>query len=93
VARDGSAVEEEGCLSLPGVKCKMKRFARVTVRGQDLAGEPVELTGEGLSARIFQHEVDHLEGTLLVDRMTAVGRLANRRVLKDLQEQHEGGGG
>jgi len=88
VDREGSEEAEEGCLSLPGVSCKIKRFARVTVHGQDLTGRPIELAGEGLPARIFQHETDHLEGTLLVDRMTPVARLANRRALKDLAEQY-----
>jgi len=93
VDRDGSETAEEGCLSLPGVTCKIKRFARVTVRGQDLSGRPIELAGEGLIARVFQHETDHLDGVLLVDRMTPVARLANRRTLKDLQEQYAEGGG
>ena len=89
VAGDGAAVEEESCLSMPGVRSKVKRYARVTVRAQNEHGEPMELAAEGLGARIFQHETDHLDGVLLVDRMTPVGRLANRRALNDLQEQYE----
>ena len=88
VDRDGAAVAEEGCLSLPGVTCKIKRYAQVTVRGQDVTGRAIELVGEGLRARVFQHEMDHLDGTLLVDRMSPVARLANRRALKDLQDQY-----
>ena len=93
VSRDGSEVAEEGCLSLPGVTCKIKRFARVTVRGQDMIGRPIELVGEGLIARVFQHETDHLDGVLLLDRMSPVARLANRRALKDLQERYGEDGG
>ncbi len=92
VAGDGAAVEEESCLSLPGVRSKVRRYARVTVRARNRRGERMELSAEGLGARIFQHEIDHLDGVLLVDRMTPVGRLANRRALKDLREQYEDAG-
>lgn len=89
LAQEGSQTAEEGCLSLPGVTCKLKRHTRVTVRAQDLAGEVFEETGEGLLARIFQHEMDHINGTLVADRMSVVGKLANRRALKDLQERYD----
>lgn len=76
-------------MSLPGVTCRLKRHTRVTVRAQDLAGEFFEETGEGLLARIFQHEMDHVNGTLVADKMSVVAKLANRRVLKDLQERDD----
>lgn len=84
---EGSEEAEEGCLSLPGVACKVKRAASATIRALNRAGEPFEETGEGLTARIFQHETDHLDGRLLVDRMGSVAKLANRRALRDLEEQ------
>ncbi len=73
---EGEIVEEEGCLSIPGPFHPTRRFANVTCRGQNLAGDPVEMSGEGLLARIFQHETDHLDGTLFIDRLSEEGRKA-----------------
>jgi len=81
----GSQEGEEGCLSFPTVACKVKRYAQTTIRAADLTGRTFEETGEGLLARIFQHEYDHLEGRLLIDRMSPVAKIANRRVLKQLE--------
>ena len=78
---------EEGCLSFPGITCRIKRHNIVTVQALDLEGEIFEETGEGLVARIFQHEIDHLDGRLLVDRMSSVAKLSNRKALKELQQQ------
>jgi len=72
----GEIVEEEGCLSIPGPFYPTRRHSRITCRGQNLAGDPVEMTGEGLLARIFQHETDHLDGTLFIDRLNEEGRKA-----------------
>lgn len=68
VSVEGEEVGTEGCLSLPGLQGKVKRAGRVIVKGLDLSGEPVEVEAEGLLARVFQHEVDHLEGVLFIDR-------------------------
>ena len=87
-AAAGWQEEEEGCLSLPGIASKIKRRASVTLRALDLAGKPFEQTGEGLLARIFQHEIDHLDGVLLVDRMGSLARMAHRRALKELLKRH-----
>ncbi len=57
----------EGCLSLPGFALDTARMARCTVRGQDVKGNPISYDGEGLRARCFQHEVDHLDGRLYID--------------------------
>ena len=65
--RDGEATAEEGCLSLPGVRVSVKRALRIVASGLDRSGEPVELTAEGLLARVIQHEVDHLDGVLITD--------------------------
>src|SRR5271165_4830611 len=59
-------VAEEGCLSLPGVHVEVERPARVRVRAQDAAGEAVQLEAEGLRARVIQHEIDHLDGVLIL---------------------------
>lgn len=79
---DGEILEEEGCLSIPGPFYPTRRFATITCRGQNLAGDPVEMTGEGLLARIFQHETDHLDGTLFIDRLSEEGR---KTVLAELR--------
>ena len=79
---EGETTEEEGCLSIPGPYHPTTRFRRVRCRGLDLQGEPLELVGEGLSARIFQHETDHLQGMLYIDRLDDDGR---RAVLAELR--------
>jgi peptide deformylase len=86
---DGWQEGEEGCLSFPGIFVKVGRFDRVRVRYQDLAGLPSEMEAEGLLARAVQHEMDHLDGRLLVDRMTPVQRMAQRRRLRELVDRHE----
>ncbi len=90
VASSGSQEHEEGCLSLPDVACRVKRAARVTVRALDVHGNEFEESGEGLEARMYQHEIDHLDGRTLVDRMSTVARLGNRRALKRLVERFAG---
>ncbi len=87
LSTEGSRELEEGCLSLPGVSCKVKRSDRVVLRATDLQGRTFEETGQELLARIFQHEIDHLDGRLLTDRMGSVAKLTNRRALKDLTKQ------
>ena len=86
VSADGRQEGEEGCLSMPGVTCRLKRRAVVTIEATNLAGEVFQQTVEGLAARIFQHEIDHLDGQLLIDRMGTVAKLANRCTLKQLEE-------
>src|SRR5687768_11234466 len=72
----GDAVDraEEGCLSIPGLKEIVERPATVVVEGLDRAGEPVRMAAEGLLARILQHEVDHLDGILFIDRVSPLKR-------------------
>lgn len=85
--QEGSQDGQEGCLSFPGIYCRIKRYARTTIEATDLAGRRFQETGEGLAARIFQHEIEHLDGRLLVDRMGSVARLANRKALQELEQQ------
>jgi peptide deformylase len=73
---EGEVIEEEGCLSIPGPYHPTGRFRRITCRGLDVDGRPQEFTGEGLLARIFQHETDHLHGMLYIDRLDDEGRKA-----------------
>ena len=67
---DGEWVYEEGCLSIPGLYVELIRPKTVLVRGVDLDGNPVEREADELEARMFQHELDHLNGVLMFDRMT-----------------------
>lgn len=83
-SRDVAAMEE-GCLSLPEIRGEVQRPRRVTVRATDLEGERFELTSEELAARVWQHEIDHLDGVLIIDKMARMDRLANRKPLKALE--------
>ncbi|MGC9454680.1 MAG: peptide deformylase [Phycisphaerae bacterium] len=88
LSTDGRQEGDEGCLSFPGIFCKVKRYATVTVRAQGLDGQWFEQTVSDLHARIIQHEGDHLDGRLLVDRMGSVARLSNRKSIKALEERY-----
>ncbi|WP_027934656.1 peptide deformylase [Amycolatopsis thermoflava] len=74
VAGDETGAHPEGCLSVPGARAVVERPAQVTVRGFDLAGNPVAVPGRDLLARCFQHETDHLDGRLYIDHLTPEGR-------------------
>lgn len=74
VESDGIADSEEGCLSLPEYSTTLKRADRVVVKGFDRDGKPVEIDADGLLARALQHEIDHLDGVLIVDRISAIKR-------------------
>ena len=65
---------EEGCLSIPGVSSIVERTSRVTVEGLDERGEPVRMEADGLLARCIQHEIDHLDGVLFIDRISPLKR-------------------
>jgi peptide deformylase len=82
---EGEETRDEGCLSIPGPFYPTTRAMRVRVRGQDVDGSPIELSAEGLLARIVQHETDHTNGMLYIDRLDDVGR---RDVMRQLRE-HE----
>jgi peptide deformylase len=74
--------DDEGCLSMQGVLVPVERNLRVTIEARDLDGEEVRLELEGMSARIVQHELDHLDGTLIIDRTTPDGRREALAVLR-----------
>ncbi len=80
-ASEGIVVEEEGCLSVPNVREKVKRYAHVEVKGLDLDGKEKIWEAQGLLAVVFQHEIDHLNGVLFIDRLGPVKR---RRIKKKL---------
>ena len=83
VKRQGEQYEEEGCLSLPEIREKVKRAALVTVRAQDARGEFFEVEGDELLARALQHEIDHLHGILFIDHLSRLKRdFVQRRIRK-----------
>ena len=83
VALDGMQIEEEGCLSVPGFNATVVRPTRVVVRGRDTRWDEHEVEGTGLLARAFQHEMDHLDGRLFVDRLRGIKRdLIVRKIRK-----------
>jgi peptide deformylase len=77
---------EEGCLSLPGVHVEVERPARVRVRARDEHGEEVQVEAEGLTARVIQHEIDHLDGVLILDRISREARKDAMREMREAQE-------
>ena len=77
---------DEGCLSIPGITVEVTRPVAVRVKATDLDGQTIDERAEGLLARALQDEHDHLDGRLIIDRMTPADRMANRRVLKELEE-------
>ncbi len=86
---EGRQVGEEGCLSLPDIRDKVARAAKVTVKAQNLAGEWFEMEGTELLARAFQHEIDHLDGILFPWRMSALKRDLILRKIRKLQKTGE----
>lgn len=83
VERDGMQLEDEGCLSVPGFNATVVRPARAVVRGLNRHGEPQTIEGTALLARAFQHEMDHLDGIVFVDRLRGIKRdLIVRRIAK-----------
>ena len=86
VERDGMQLEEEGCLSLPGFTSTVARPKRVVVKGLNRQGDEQTLEGTGLMARALQHEVDHLNGCLFVDRLRGISRDLIVRKIKKLSK-------
>jgi peptide deformylase len=87
VQRQGSQVLEEGCLSVPGVCLKVKRAREIVVVAQDENGGTLKIEAQDLLARIFQHEIDHLRGRLIVDYASILERFKIRRRLITLQRK------
>jgi peptide deformylase len=83
IERDGMQLEEEGCLSVPGFNATVVRPARAVVRGLDRSGSEQTIEGHELLARAFQHEMDHLDGTVFIDRLRGIKKdLIVRRIHK-----------
>lgn len=89
IERTGKQVEEEGCLSLPEIRDKVSRAAWVKVRAQDATGKWFEMEGTELLSRAIQHEIDHLDGILFIDRLSRLKRDLTIRKIKKMQKNGE----
>lgn len=89
IEREGSLTWEEGCLSFPGLYGDVKRAARVKVRALNRDGEAYEVEGEGLLAVALQHEIDHLDGVLFLERMSALKRRMAMKKYKKIRQRME----
>jgi peptide deformylase len=83
---EGTQTEEEGCLSVPGFNANVVRPARVVLKGLDHDGEPQQVEGTGLLARCFQHEMDHLDGKVFVDRLRGLQKEMILRKIRKLSK-------
>jgi peptide deformylase len=85
---EGSEESEEGCLSLPGLNVRVIRDKTMRIRARDLDGNDIDQVETGYIARVWQHEFDHLNGTLITDRMGPVAKMAARKILRELEEKY-----
>jgi len=84
--------DDEGCLSLPDIRAEIMRPPSARITALDIEGNEFSLERGDIWARVWQHEYDHLEGTLIIDRMKPLDRLANRRAIRDLERAANGQG-
>jgi len=91
VSAEGEIEHEEGCLSVPDCSEKVKRKEKVLVRGLSPEGEKIEVSGDGVLAIAIQHEIDHLNGVLILDRISRLKREIYRNKLKKEKRKEEGG--
>ena len=86
---EGSEEGEEGCLSLPEINANIVRDKVIRIRATDLEGKPIDEKASGYLARVWQHEFDHLNGTLITDRMGAVAKMAAKKTLRELEDKYK----
>ncbi len=79
---EGAEIDEEGCLSVVDLTAKVKRFAKIRVKAQDVEGNPLDFVAEEWFARVIQHEVDHLNGTLFIDHLSSLKRAMYKKKRK-----------
>lgn len=89
-ALDGADEKEEGCLSIPGVMVNMRRATKAILDAFDLTEKPFRRVSKDLEARVWQHEMDHLDGRLVIDNMSATDEIGNRRAIKQLVADYGG---
>jgi peptide deformylase len=91
IEKEGCQIDEEGCLSVIDLTAKVERYKKLLVRAQDLHGKTWDFPAEDFFARVIQHELDHLNGTLFIDRLSSLKRtLYKKRLKKLLLSQEEG---
>jgi peptide deformylase len=88
VKRHSSVVDEEGCLSFPGLYAKVQRARKIRVRAFDLAGQPIEVEADELLSRAIQHETDHLHGKLFIDTLTGADRLTADPKIREFEQAY-----
>jgi peptide deformylase len=86
---EGNEEAEEGCLSLPGINANVVRDKTLRMLATDIEGKPTDEKASGYIARIWQHEFDHLNGTLIIDRMGAVAKMGAKKRLRELEEEFQ----
>jgi peptide deformylase len=90
ISSEGKQTEDEGCLSIPGFSSEVRRKSTVKVQGLDRSGKLTEIEGSGLLARAFQHEIDHIDGILYIDRLSRLKReLTKKRIEKALSNKED----
>jgi peptide deformylase len=89
VSGEGKEIDEEGCLSVRDYFANVPRFTRIEVEAQDIQGQPLSFAAEGFYARVIQHELDHLQGTLFIDRISSLKRTLYKKKLKKMLQAEE----
>ena len=90
IEETGESNKEEGCLSFPGIMSKVIRAQRIRAHAYNLKGEKIEIEAECLAARAWQHELDHLDGCLFIDKMNLANRLSILSQLKEFERSYKG---
>ncbi|OHB40605.1 MAG: peptide deformylase [Planctomycetes bacterium GWF2_39_10] len=90
IEETGEVNKEEGCLSFPGIMSKVIRAQRIRAHAYNLKGQKLEIEAEGLVARAWQHELDHLNGSLFIDRMNPANRVSISHQLKEFERSYKG---
>ena len=88
IKKEGKSKLEEGCLSIPDIHVEVKRAAKVVVEGLDEEGKKIKMQAEGLIAHVLQHEIDHLDGKLIIDYAGLVKKLSLKPKLRALKEEY-----
>lgn len=84
---DGSEPGEEGCLSLPKIRAEIDRYTTLTLHAFDVDGKPYTATATDFEARVWQHEFDHLNGVMIIDRMSFTAKMGARKQLRQLEDE------
>lgn len=87
VSKKGSQVKEEGCLSIPGICIKVKRANKIVIKAEDEDSNPLNIEAEGLLACVFQHEIDHLKGKLIVDYASFFKKIRIKKKIEQMQQE------